>query len=88
MICGWLKTNLENTFPDCLYSDVGLVHSISENRRGTMFLFLHWDKQHLSPVLFCVLRVKLSDVVCKEISAAFCRFLIGALTHTYAAKTW
>lgn len=31
MICGWLKTNLENAFQDCLYSNVGLVHRRSVN---------------------------------------------------------
>lgn len=43
--------------------------SVSDNRRGTMFLFVHWDKQHLSGVLFCILQVKLSNVLCKQISA-------------------
>lgn len=33
MICGWLKTNLENAFQDYLYSDVGLVHSSSMSVR-------------------------------------------------------
>lgn len=89
MICGWLKTNLENAFQDCLYSNVGLVHRSSvsvrtEEEQCSCFctgVNSIWGS-------FCVLWVKLSNVLCKKISAVFCRFLISALTHAYTTKTW